>query len=85
VTQGPREWNTAREVWWVSVVAGFRSPFGAAVFFLMVAVTVILFAAGQFDGAIFMVILTLFIYGRVPAAVGARLARPGADREPRQR
>jgi ABC-type nickel/cobalt efflux system permease component RcnA len=63
--------RTARHVWWMFVVAGLRSKFGALVFVLMVATTVYLFVRGRAGSGAFMLGLTLFIYARVPAAIGA--------------
>jgi hypothetical protein len=55
------------------VVAGVRSKFGAFVLMVMVATTVYLLIHHQVGAGIFMVAATLFIYGRVPAAIGAYL------------
>ena len=53
------------------VIAGFRSKFGIFVFLTMVATTVHLFARDSIGGGVFMICATLFIFGRVPAAIGA--------------
>jgi ABC-type nickel/cobalt efflux system permease component RcnA len=66
---------TTREVWWAFVVAGFRSKFDLAMFVLLIATIAFLFARGQVLGGVFLVGVTLFIYGRVAAAIGAYLGR----------
>jgi hypothetical protein len=64
---------TTRQVWWTFVIAGLRSKSGALVFVLMVATTVYLFVRHRIGAGIFMLGATLFIFGRVPAAIGAYL------------
>ena len=62
------------------VVAGLRSKFSGSVFVLMLATTIYLFARGRIAGGVFMVGATLFIYGRVPAAIGVAIASRNRSR-----
>jgi hypothetical protein len=78
------EASTTREVWRAFVVAGFRSKVGLAVFVLMIAASAFLVARGQALGGAFLVAVTLFVYGRVAAAIGAYLGRSNTRRQGRE-
>lgn len=64
---------TSREVWLAFVVARLRSSFGAFALVLMLAVAVWQFASGNVGVGLVVLLIIVWTYAQIPAAVGAAI------------